>query len=111
MKTVSRITTILATVLAVLALGASVASAWDDRPDPYVGSTTIQTTPLPPTVENAGVANTEVLGTSVTAPTSQERTALALTGSDTAALVTVGGVALVSGLALLALRRRHLSPA
>jgi LPXTG-motif cell wall-anchored protein len=52
-----------------------------------------------------------VLGTSVTAPTSQERTALALTGSDTAALVTVGGVALVSGLALLALRRRHLSPA
>lgn len=102
MRPVTKISVLAATVLLTLTLGASIASA-QASDDPYVGNTTVQTVPQGPSV--AGVSaeqSPEVLGASA------ERGFLAFTGSDVTVLLVVGGIALASGLALLAVRRRQL---
>lgn len=106
MKTVSRISLVATAVALILAFGASVASA-QQGDDPYVGNTTVQTTPLPPDVRGATAVRPEVANNVAAAP---ERSSLALTGSDTIVLLAVGGGALVAGAALLAIRRRNLAP-
>lgn len=101
MRPVTKISVLAATVLLTLTLGASIASA-QASDDPYVGGTTVQTVPQTPDVAGATAEKPEVLGASA------ERGFLAFTGSDVTVLLVVGGIALASGLGLLAVRRRQL---
>lgn len=103
MTTVRKISVLAAAVLLTLTLGASVASAQSS--DPYVGNTTVQTTPQQPQVLGATASQSPT----VEAASTSQGSYLAFTGSDAAMLATAGVLVLATGLGLLAVRRRRLA--
>lgn len=105
---------VLATLLAVFALGTATASAENgdavpattiapDASGAYVGNEP------PPEVLNNSLTPSdppvEVAGTAIERPAA-EAASLAFTGGDTAAIAGIGAAALLAGIAMMAMRRR-----
>jgi LPXTG-motif cell wall-anchored protein len=103
-RTVRTVVTVLTLAVAVLLLPA-VAGA-----DPY-GGVQPGTEPQPPQIDTGSETREQVLPASASRATRDPRNRasgkLAVTGTDVAGMIAIGGVALIGGTALVVLSRRR----